>query len=142
MGKSGYTGGGTIIGAHTPEWFGNGAVELPIDEKHLSAVAKLERLQGERHEGKTGRHHRRKLAETRREVDETTPRPARAVERKPLDGQAEQRIAGLKRDLAAFASQARSAIQQHEEARLKLVRLLDEYGLSPKNYPETGKLKP
>lgn len=147
MGKGSYLGGGTIFTYADLDWFGAGGIEVPREER-------LERIKKElirqRQQGlppnptRTQRelHEALQLAAVVDLVaDRLADQPCIAPDRKPVDRADEQRIAQLKRDLAAYANQVRSAVQMHESLRQELRTLLARNHISEDTYPETQKLK-
>lgn len=146
MGKGSYLGGGTLFTFADLNWFGAGGHEVPREErvrriKHellrqsrLELSASASARQRELHELLQYGMWRDHLAEQLADL----PNPA--PQRKLLDRRAEQRIADLKRDLAAHENKVRSAIAAHEALRQKLLSMLAEYHLSEDQYPEARKL--
>lgn len=131
MGKGDYRGGGTIIGPHTPDWFGQG--DDPEPEEQEAAVEPDGQAQPkiERPKGKLTRNQRRKIAEARKTAKEARkkahqPQP---VAKKPLTAAAEQRIAKLRIDIRGLEQQIASWQQALQSSRVELDGVLKEYGL-------------
>lgn len=147
MGKGSYLGGGTIFTYADLDWFGAGGIEVPREERRERIRKELIR---QRQQGlpPNPTKKQRELHEALQLTmvldliaDRLADQPCIAPDRKPIDRADEQRIAQLKRDLAAFANQARSAVQMHESLRQELRKLLARNHISEESYPETQKFK-
>lgn len=147
MAKGSYIGGGTQISPKkNPDWFGDGDVETEefklALERHERAKARLAKLRAEGPTTNSQKYYRKSIAMAEAEVERTRPAPAlaKAKPKSMITSEDEARIAELKRDLAAYATQAKRALDMHEETRQKLIKLLGKHALAPENYPETRKL--
>lgn len=147
MGKGSYLGGGTIFTYADLDWFGAGGIEVPRDERKERIKKELMR---QRQQGLPANPTRRQkeLHEALQLTmvldliaDRLADQPCIAPDRRPVDRADEQRISQLKRDLVAYANQARSAVQMHESLRQELCKLLARNHISEENYPEAQKLK-
>ncbi len=130
MGRNSYLGGHTVIGSHTPEWFGYGAESHSPGEAHLEALANYERLCGERVAGRRGRHFRRKLAAAKEAVEQTRPKPP---VRNGIAPNTEHRIAELKRELSI---KQHYTAEREQALREELARLLASVDIPTDGYPE------
>lgn len=145
MAKGGYIGGGTQISVKkNPDWFGDGEVETEEfrrqAERHEAAKKALNDYIDQNPPGKRPKQFKQRLAVLRHEVERTRPKPKVASAAAVISTADEQKIAELKRDIMAFAVQAKRAAEQHEEARQRLIKLLGKYDIAPMTYPETRKL--
>ena len=144
MGNRNYIGGHTIIGPHTPDWFGDGkgeACEGAERTRLLKAKERYEELCREGEEGRTGSAFRKELKAAHREL-EAAERALKAIGRKVvITPEAEQEIASLRRHVAGLAVQAQAAVRLHEAERARLEELLVRSNLAIERYPEAGKLK-
>lgn len=145
MAKGSYIGGGTQISVNkNPEWFGDGKVETEefklAMERHERAKARLAKILATGRTSNSEKYFRRMVAHAEAEVERTRPKPKVATATAVISTADEQKIAELKRDIMAFAVQAKRAAEQHEEARQKLIKLLGKYDIAPMTYPETRKL--
>lgn len=131
-----YLGGHTIIGPNSRTWFGfGGRSPIPTTaDAHEKALARLQELLASK---PGGRHRRRKIAQTQREVERTRPLPRE--KRRELDISTEQRIAELKRLLVS--REVRKNRSRHETLRLELIGLLDACGLPTSRYSEAAPLE-
>ena len=129
MGKGGYIGGGTIIGPHTPEWFGQGDEE-PEKEPEPKPKPKL-KAKFERPSGPLTRNQRRKLAQARREAKEARKqsRPTVAKPKRELSAVDERRIAKLRLHIKGLEQLRDSYQKQIDSALTELNGVLKEYGL-------------
>jgi polyhydroxyalkanoate synthesis regulator phasin len=146
MSRGSYNGGGTVFTYADLGWFGAGSEEVPRSERVKRIEEELLR-QSQLALPECAKHRQRELHEmlqvgfVRKEIaEQLADQPCRPPKRKPLTQRAEQRIADLRRDLTAYAKQARSAADMHETLRRELLKLLAEYQLSESQYPETRKL--
>lgn len=145
MGNRTYIGGHTIIGPHTPDWFGNGKGdprESADRARLLKARERYEALCREGEGGRTGSVFRKELKAAHKEL-EAAERVLRAIRtRVVVTPETEQEIASLRRHVAGLAVQARTALKLHEAERARLEELLVRSNLAIEQYPEAGKLKP
>lgn len=118
MGKGGYIGGGTIIGPHTPEWFGHGSGEADNADPKAPKRFVPEKF--------------RKAEALWRDAFEPPPGPAAAAKRELTTREAAE-ITNL-RQLLKLSQQA------HDKARLQLAadrealnKRLAELGLPPED---------
>ncbi|MEO1969566.1 MAG: hypothetical protein ABGW87_12745 [Sphingomonadaceae bacterium] len=146
MGRGNYLGGGTIFTYADLDWFGAGGVEVPREERKERIKKELIR---QRQQGlpPNPTQRERELHEALQLsivldliADRLADQPCVAPVRKPIDSNTEQRIAELKRDLAAFANQARNAVNMHEKLRQELRTLLAKHHIAEDTYPEARKL--
>lgn len=146
MGKGSYLGGGTVFTFNDLGWFGAGGVEVPKAERKARIKAELLR---QRQAGPPPNPTRRQRelhdllkysATIDRLVDMLADEPTIAAPRPILDPATEKKISELKKDLSAFAAQARSAAGMHEACRQDLLKLLARNHLSEEHYPEARKL--
>ena len=130
MGKGGYIGGGTIIGPHTPEWFGQG--DDPEREEQEAAIEPDGQPQPkiDKPKGKLTRNQRRKIAKARNAAKEARKaRQPRPVAKKPLTTAAEHRIAKLRILIRGLEQQIASCQQALQSSQAELNGVLKEYGL-------------
>ena len=133
MGKGGYIGGGTIIGPHTPEWFGQGDDPEPEDQEAAFEPDGQPQPKIDKPKGKLTRNQRRKIAKARsaaKEARKNARRPQPAAN-KPLTTAAEQRIAKLRIHIRGLEQQVASCEQALQSSRCELDGVLKEYGLPP-----------
>lgn len=131
MGKGGYIGGGTIIGPHTPEWFGNGGPEEPRLEPQTQPTAPTSPVFPPPGNGKTSRNQRRKRAMVMREARQQPhpPKPMLAKPKRELSAADERRIAKLRLHIKGL-EQLRDGYQKQINSSLaELNGMLKEYGL-------------
>ena len=147
MGKGAYIGGSTIFTYADLDWFGAGGIEVPREERKERIKKELIR---KRQQGlpPNPTKRQRELHEALQLsividliADRLADQPCIAAVRNPIDRESEQRIAQSKRELAAFAKQARSAVEMHESLRQELRKLLAQNHISEENYPEVQKLR-
>jgi hypothetical protein len=131
MGKGGYIGGGTIIGPHTPEWFGNGGPEEPGLEPQTQSTAPASPVSPSPGNGKTSRNQRRKRAKVMREAQQQPhpPKPIIARPKRELSASAEQRIAKLRLHISGLEREIASCQQALDRSLDELNGVLKEYGL-------------
>lgn len=147
MAKGSYLGGGTIFTYADLDWFGNGGIEVPREERKDRIKKELirQRQQGLPPNPTKRQRELHEALQLPMVIDSIADRladePCVAPNRNPIDRVSEQRITHLKRDIAAFANQARSAAKMHENLRQELLQLLAQNHISEDNYPETQKLK-
>tara|TARA_B100000678_G_scaffold283536_1_gene283791 strand:- start:561 stop:995 length:435 start_codon:yes stop_codon:yes gene_type:complete len=142
MGKGTYAGGHTVIGDHTPGWFGDGSPEKGGAEelRFRKAKNKLEELQQQGRAGQTGKQFRRQLTAATREMEQARKALRNAVRPSDISRAAEQDIADVRKQVQALAGRAKAAIKQHEQERERLEHMLREHGLDPAKYSETRRL--
>lgn len=131
MGKGGYIGGGTIIGPHTPDWFGNGDDEEPQPEAKAQPVAPAPPSFPPPGSGKTSRHQRRKRAKARQEAKQRSlpPQPLIARPKRELSAADERRIAKLRLHIRGLEQLRDSYQKQIDSSLAELNGVLKEYGL-------------
>ncbi len=130
MGKGGYIGGGTIIGPHTPDWFGNGGDEEPEPEPQPPKAASAPPSFPLPGSGKTNRHQRRKRAKAKQDARQRPPPPPMiAKPKRELSASAEQRIAKLRLHISGLEREIASCQQALDRSRDELNGVLKEYGL-------------
>jgi hypothetical protein len=132
MGKGGYIGGGTIIGPHTPDWFGNGGDEVPEPEPQAEPTAPPTPSYPAPGSGKTNRHQRRKRAKAMQEARQHPSPPPPMMVAKPkreLSASADQRIAKLRVHISGLELGIASCQQALDRSRDDLNGVLKEYGL-------------
>ena len=142
MGKGSYPGGHTIIGDNTPEWFGNGHPEMggAEERRFRDAKQKLEDLQKEGKDGRTGKLFRQQLKAAKRELEEAEKALKKADRPAKITKATEQDIADVRKHVRALAASAKSAVKLHEEERSRLERMLRENGFDLANYPEVERI--
>ena len=142
MGKGTYAGGHTVIGGHTPEWFGDGSPEQggAEERRFRKARKKLEELQQLGREGRTGKQFRTQLKAAARELEQAGKALRSSYRLAKISRAVEQDIADLRKHVTALDARAQSAIKLHQEERARLERMLKENGLDPARYPETRRL--
>ena len=147
MAGGSYLGGGTIFTYADLDWFGAGGVEVPREERKERIKKELIR---QRQQGLPANPTRKdkELHEALQLsmmidliADQLADLPCVAPERPSLSRATEQRITQLKRELGAFANQARRAADMHESLRQELRKLLALHHISEENYPEVRKLE-
>lgn len=131
MGKGGYIGGGTIIGPHTPEWFGQGDDPEPEEQQPDIEPDGQPQPKIERPKGKLTRNQRRKIAKARNAAKEARKkaRQPQPVVKKPLTTAAEQRIAKLRIHIRGLEQQIASCERALQSSRAELDGVMKEYGL-------------
>jgi hypothetical protein len=131
MGKGGYIGGGTIIGPHTPDWFGNGGDEEPEPKPQTQATAPARPSFPPSGSGKTTRHQRRKRAKAKQEAKRrpVPPPPMIAQPKRELSAADERRIAKLRLHIKGLEQLRDSYQKQIDSALAELNGVLKEYGL-------------
>lgn len=127
MGKGGYIGGGTIIGPHTPEWFGNGDEEEPKPAPKTQPSAPSSPSFPEPGSGKTTRNQRRKRAKAKQRS--VPPQPVIAKPKRELSAADERRIAKLRLHIKGLEQLRDSYQKQIDSALAELNGVLKEYGL-------------
>ncbi|WP_094475279.1 hypothetical protein [Sandarakinorhabdus cyanobacteriorum] len=122
MGKGDYLGGGTIIGPHTPDWFGHGNDDGMEDEAPAQPVERPKPLtQAEMHalvvkpdhKGPLTRNQRRKLSQLRKR-NRALKQPA---EEKPLKRDLTTKEAA---ELTTLRQVVKLSQQAHDKAKLQL----------------------
>lgn len=132
MGKGGYIGGGTIIGPHTPDWFGNGSDEEAEPEAEAQPATPAPPSFPSPGSCKTNRHQRRKRAKAKQDARQRpppSPPPMIAKPKRELSASAEQRIAKLRLHISGLEREIASCQQALDRSRDELNSVLKEYGL-------------
>ncbi len=131
MGKGGYIGGGTIIGPHTPDWFGQRDEPEPEEQEAAIEPDGQPQPKIDKPKGKLTRNQRRKIAKARNAAKEARTKARRPppVAKKTLTTAAEQRIAKLRIHIRGLEKQIASCEQALRSSRIELDGVLKEYGL-------------
>lgn len=143
MANGSYYGANTVFSLADFDWFGVGDLEVPREERKQRIQAELRRWRDMGLSQRPTRLQRKlyRAIQTDKVLDmiaeSLADQPSIAPDRPSLDRAAETKIAELKRDIAVYATQARSAAARHESSRQELLTLLAKHHISPHTYPET-----